>query len=408
MSGIDTKADKKQEQLKQIIRDLQAGVAVKKLKKQYAELIRKTAPEEIAAMETALIKEGFPAEEIQRLCDVHAAVFDDALQKVKKASKIPGHPIHTYLEENRAAEERIGKLLKLAKKLRHSADQPERVQRFVSAFEDFTALEKHFQRKENQLFPALEKKQFTGPTQVMWDKHDEIREMLKEARERLTAGDFKQLEKLVKSISGALNKLIFLEEKILYPTARKKLTEAEWVIMKRGEAEIGYAWVTPGSVWDSELVANRQADQSSQPPQTAPSAEGQVLDLSTGRLTPEQVNLMLKRLPVDLTFVDELDQVRYYSDTPERIFPRSPGIIGRAVQNCHPPKSVKIVEKILKSFRDNRQSSADFWIKMDERLIYIRYFPMVDEAGNYKGTLEVSQDVTPIRKLKGERRLLDW
>lgn len=132
------------------------------------------------------------------------------------------------------------------------------------------------------------------------------------------------------------------------------------------------------------------------------------LALDTGTLTSEQVNLLLTHLPVDISYVDENDTVIYYSATPERIFPRAPGVIGRKVQNCHPPKSVDVVDRILKAFRSGERDSAEFWIQSQGKFIHVRYFALRDGTGTYKGTLEVTQDATAIRALRGERRLLDW
>jgi len=132
------------------------------------------------------------------------------------------------------------------------------------------------------------------------------------------------------------------------------------------------------------------------------------MQLSQGQLSAGQVDLLLKNLPVDITFVDENDRVCYYSDTKDRIFPRSPAIIGRAVQNCHPPKSVHIVEDIVKNFKEKKKDKAEFWIQMDGQFIYIRYFPVYDDGGNYRGVIEVSQEISGIKALEGERRLLDW
>jgi len=124
-------------------------------------------------------------------------------------------------------------------------------------------------------------------------------------------------------------------------------------------------------------------------------------------LTREQIDLLLRHLPVDITFVDENDRVRYYSDTPDRIFPRSPEVIGRAVQNCHPTKSAHIVNGIVQAFKDKIRDVAEFWIRRDGKLIFIRYFPVYSADGSYRGVLEVSQDVTRIQALEGERRLLE-
>ena len=132
------------------------------------------------------------------------------------------------------------------------------------------------------------------------------------------------------------------------------------------------------------------------------------LTLDTGTLTAEQVNLILTHLPVDVTFVDEKDEVRYYSATKERIFARAPGIIGKRVQDCHPPDSIHVVNRILDEFKAGAKDVAEFWMTLGEKFVHIRYFALRDGDGEYRGTMEVSQELTDIRTLEGERRLLDW
>ncbi len=183
----------------------------------------------------------------------------------------------------------------------------------------------------------------------------------------------------------------------------------EWADIKSGEPEIGYAWIASLNLWDAQIAKETQPVLTDTQKETGMVQKDQSqIQLSQGLLTAEQIDLLLKNLPVDITFVDENDKVRYYSDTKERIFPRSPAIIGRDVQNCHPPKSVHIVNDIVKKFKEKKKDVAEFWIQMNGKFIYIRYFPVYDENGAYKGILEVSQDVSDIKKLEGERRLLDW
>jgi DUF438 domain-containing protein len=407
----------RREALKRIIKDLHEGASVKDLRKRFAGIIKDTSAEEIADMENALIEEGFPVEEIQRLCDVHAEVFDKSLKKAGKPSKIPGHPIHTYLEENREAKRRLKEMKRALKRIRFDRpDDPGRTA-FGKLFASFREIEKHYARKENQLFPALEAKNFTGPTKVMWGKHDEIRGHLKTVAESLASGDPAGLKERLGTLASAVRKMIFLEEKILYPTAARKLKTVDWARIKRGEPEIGFAWVKPGAVWDDRLAESMGAPEGVGQPATAPpvrdeappASESGRIALSRGSLTPEQVDLMLRHLPVDLTYVDENDRVAYYSDTKERIFPRSPEIIGRKVQNCHPAKSVRVVEEIVRAFKEGRRDAAEFWIQREGRLfVFIRYFAVRDEAGTYRGVVEVSQDIAPLRGLEGERRLLEW
>ena len=200
--------------------------------------------------------------------------------------------------------------------------------------------------------------------------------------------------------------MIYKEEHILFPTSLDMLTQNEWIRVKEGEADIGFAWVVPDKGWPEEIV--EKIEESPAEPVDALKDVAGALGLDTGQMTLEQINLMLTHLPVDLTFVDENDRVAYYSEGPERIFPRSPAIIGREVRNCHPPQSVHLVNKILDTFKSGSRNTAEFWIEVSGKFIYIRYFAVRDASGYYRGTLEVSQDLTRIRKLEGQQRLLDW
>ncbi len=410
MSEMIKNHNDKQEQLKSIVMDLHEGKTPKEVKKRFDKLIRNVSPEEIAEMEQGLIAEGMPVEQVQSLCDVHVSVFKSAIEEAPKGKILPGHPIHSYREENKAAR-------KYARTLqRESRNASRKGNRFSAAMEDMEALEIHFRRKENQLFPYLEAVNFTGPSKVMWGKHDEIREVFKEVRKAHASGDNKVLRRKVRALAGAVKRMIFMEERILFPTALRKLSDKAWVEIRRGEAEIGYAWISPGNLWDANVVQAESFRESSaaapapreQLPESAVSSDNPGIPLETGELLPAQLNMMLKALPFDLTFVDGDDKVCYYSQGKERLFPRSPGIIGRDVSNCHPPKSVHIVEKIVQSFRNKEKDVAEFWFTMNERFIHIRYFPVYSELGLYKGTIEVSQDVTDIRALEGVRKLLDW
>jgi len=416
----DSVRSERQEALKRIIKDLHAGATVKDLRKRFASIIKNTSAEEIADMENALIREGFPVEEIQRLCEVHAEVFDKSLKKAGKPSKIPGHPVYTYIEENRETRRRLKELKRAVKKIKEGRPAIREKRVFKDLFDAFREIEKHYARKENQLFPALEAKGFTGPTKVMWGKHDEIRGRIKKVAESLAAGDAAGLKDRFGDLQFAIKKMIFLEEKILFPTSARKLKTADWARIKNGESAIGYAWVKPSDLWDSHLAESMSAlasAESGQGPaaettshsygETQPAAEA--VRLSQGRLSPEQIDLMLRRLPVDITFVDENDRVAYYSDGKERIFPRSPEVIGRQVQNCHPAKSVHIVNEIVRAFKEGTKDVAEFWIQREGGpFVHIRYFAVRDDAGAYRGTIEVSQDIAPLRALEGERRLLNW
>lgn len=405
---INNKEDK-EKVLKSIIKKLHDGVPVGALKKEFSRVIKNTSPEEIADMENTLINEGFPVEEVQRLCDVHVQVFDQTLKKVGKSGKVPGHPVYTFIQENQEARKVLKLLKKTARKLKKAEPKSDDIEFFLKHFNRLKEIEKHYQRKENQLFPLLETRGFTGPTKVMWGKHDEVRQMFRDMNTVVEKKEWSALPRLANNLSSAIKRMIFLEEKILYPTSTRKLNTKDWADIKLGEPEIGYAWVKPSNLWDASLARNIDTTSDKIIKEESRDAmEEKKIQLSQGQLTAEQINLMLKNLPMDITFVDENNRVCYYSDTRDRLFPRSPAIIGREVQNCHPPKSVHVVNDIVKKFKEKKKDVAEFWIQMDGKFIYIRYFPVYDKSGFYRGVIEVSQEVSGIKTLEGERRLLDW
>lgn len=389
----------RQIKLKEIIAKLHAGESVGDVKKEFARLIHGVNAAEIAAMEQSLIDGGMPVEEVQRLCEVHVQVFETSLSKGRKPSGIPGHPVHTMLEENKIARRKISELKAAARARVWGTERPGAAE---NALESLSLILVHYARKENQLFPYLEKQGFTGPSRVMWGKHDEIRALFKETKGALD-GDPRTFRKLAGALGSKLQKMIFMEEHILIPEAVRRLSDREWALIRKGEDAIGFSWVAPASLYDAELALAKAGNS---PGRTNP-ADGP-LDLSTGLVPKGILDLALKTLPVDISIVDENDKVIYYSDSPHRLFPRSPAAIGRTVQNCHPQKSVDTVNKILAAFRNKEKDKARFWIERGGRFILIEYYALYDGDGAYKGTLEVSQDLTDLRALEGQRHLLDW
>jgi hypothetical protein len=248
----------------------------------------------------------------------------------------------------------------------------------------------------------MERYGVTAPPKVMWGVHDDIRALFKKVRAATDACNPSELADAGHHLCNAVEDMIYKEENILFPMCFELLSSQDWGDLRKGEAAIGYALVEPGKGWSPPSATT------SEEPTDRPKGALERLPLDTGLLSLEQVNLMLTHLPVDLSLVDEEDVVRYYSDGRERIFPRSPGVIGRKVQNCHPAKSVHMVEAILDAFKKGEREVAEFWIEMQGKFLHIRYFALRDGSGKYKGCLEVSQDVTGIRALKGERRLLEW
>jgi DUF438 domain-containing protein len=403
-----TDRESRKEVLKDIIRDLHRGGDVEPLKKRFADLVHDVSGSEIGAMEQELISEGLPEEEVKKLCDVHVQVFKEALDEKPAASSVPGHPLHTLAEENRALEKLVAEMrtaLSLIPRSAGPADWAGARLKLRSLLDALAQVEKHYLKKENQLFPLLESRGVSGPSKVMWAIHDDIRAHLKELRGALDLDDKELAARVGGFVLAEISDMIYKEEKILFPMSLETLDEGDWARVKRGEEEIGYAWIAPPAPRPRAAIG---AGSDGSPAPSGAVEAGSLLNLDTGALTPELVNLVLTHLPVDVSFVDDEDTVRYYSANKDRVFPRSPGVIGRKVQNCHPPKSIDVVDRILKAFKAGTRDAAEFWIETGGKFVHIRYFAVRDAGGRYQGCLEVSQDVTRIRALAGQKRLLDW
>ena len=398
MSEYINNSQERKETLRQLILDLHAGKELAEVKARFSRLVGQASAVEIAQLEQSLIDEGLPAQDVKALCDVHVSVFRESLDGQASPEMTPGHPLHTFKYENFAASE----VLKLLEEAIDALPDQAALQRARAFATQLGSVNKIYLRKENLLFPFLEKHGVTGPSSVMWAIHDDIRAQLKVLSQALDEGSEGRARDVIAPLATAIRQMFYKEEHILYPTSLKVLDDAEWMAIRDQSDEIGYCLIRPGDRWQPAVSIAAEL------PGTKRylASEGGQLELDTGGLSPEQVNLILTHLPVDVTFVDEDDTVRYFSQSQERIFTRSPAIIGRTVQNCHPPQSVGVVNRIVEDFRSGRRDAAEFWIQMGPKFVHIRYFALRDAEGRYRGTIEVTQDIAPLRVLEGERRLL--
>jgi len=392
--------------LKGIVRSLHAGAPRDEVRRRLKELVARTDYSEIMAMEQELITEGTPVSEIQAMCDLHSQVTREVLVQLAPAPLAPGHPVDTFRRENEALRESLARMQQAMNQVLGlgDADDPEQAllawRQSVNELQD---VDKHYQRKEHLLFSALERHGIAGPSKVMWAKDDENRELLKHLNAALRQPDRTAAEcKLLASTTGtaaagALKEMIYKEEQILFPMCLERFTAEEWAEIWASSPRYGWCLVEPREGYRPQLAEDN----------SGPAPASGVM-LPTGNLVIEQLTAIFSTLPVDLTFVDADDRVAFFSEGPHRVFARSRAIIGRKVQNCHPPRSVDVVDRILNDFRAGRQSVAEFWIQFTGRFVHIRYFAVRDDAGRYLGTLEVTQDAGHIRALEGERRLLEY
>lgn len=308
-----------------------------------------------------------------------------------------GHPVKIYFEEKDL-------IIHILEELKSVKPEKE-FQKFYNIFNQLQTIEKRFARKENQLFPFLEKKGWHGPSKGMWSFHDTLREEMRLLRNAIDTKDYSEINAISTHLINGIYNLMEIEESVLFPNSLELLSEEDWIVMRKGEEEIGWMLPeTPVSFPNQEYIH--------------PSQDFTIREMSfslentthfdEGYLTVEQVNLLFKTLPIDLTFVDENDKVIFYNRGEERVFPRSAGIIGREVKFCHPPKSVGTVLEIIEKFKNGEQNEAAFWINFKDRLIYIRYFAVRDSDKKYRGVIEMSQDITDIKSIEGQKRLLEW
>jgi len=402
----------RKEKLKEIIKQLHAGADPQKVKEKFKHLLEGVSPLEISKIEQELINEGISREEIQRLCEVHLAVFREQLEKQKLAAPA-GHPVNILMEEHKIMlqlSEKLNKVASIIEERNNLGEIENEVEELKHIKEDFLDSEKHYLREENVLFPFLEKHGITEPPAIMWMEHDKIREkkkQLKNLTENINSLDFQVFKKQLREIAVALQDLLsnhfYKENNVLFPTALRVISDIEWRQIREEFDEIGYCCFTPPQVTIKPSIGV-----ATKPEVKITRVTPDIIEFESGTLSKDELEAILNTLPVDITFVDKDDRVKYFNKGEERIFVRTKAVIGRKVQQCHPQKSIHIVNRILDAFKKGEKDVAEFWIQKGNRLIHIRYFAVRDKNGKYLGTMEVTQDITDIKKIEGEKRLLDW
>lgn len=406
MSELINNRESRQKILKELILELHNGKSVEEVKSRFEKLIQGISTSEITEMEQALIREGMPVEEIQNLCDVHAAVFKGSIEEIHthhRGEDNPGHPIHTFKLENKALDTLINDQILPGLEALRSSDGIEATGKLEKEFGTLWEIDKHYSRKENLLFPIMEKHGITAPPKVMWGVDDEIRDAIKEVRRLLTAGSSReQIYEKGKAVADRIVEMIYKEENILFPMILETFSESEWVQIAEASDEIGYCLIQPVGSW---RPVQTKALEKELFKEEGEATQGYI-QFDAGRLLPEEINAILNTLPLDITFVGKDDTVRYFTQGKERIFARAKTVLGRKVENCHPPASVHIVERIVEELRSGKKDHEDFWIKMGDIFVYIRYFAVRNAQGEYLGVMELTQNIKPIQAITGEKRLM--
>lgn len=367
----------------------------KELYEKYLKDIKDVTPQEVFLIENEQLKMGMTSEQMLTFVDKIINVFRVSLEAYPWKKPTNGSFLYYLMEENKG----LIKILDDFKSVMKSKDYDVIKGKSVGFVDSLYEYNEHLLKLENILFPYMEKKmeRYDG-LKIMWALHDDVRNELKSIKKLLKSDDINQKDINVKlgSLYFKMYGMVEKQELIMFPAASKIISDDEFKAMDIQSFDYKFPYIKKPKkpiIEFNDISKDTDSDA--------------VFKTETGSLSYDQVELLINTLPVDVTFVDENDKVAFFSRPKDRFFPRSAAVIGRDVRNCHPPKSVHVVVKIIESFKNGTKDNASFWIQMKGKFILIQYFALRDNKGNYKGTLEVSQDISDIRTLEGEKRLLD-
>ena len=408
MSELINNSAERKKQLKELILKLHEGGSQEDVREELLSSLSQIPYGEVVEVEQELISEGLPEEEVLKLCDAHSKVLTGHVDLSGFKYVPPGHPIDVFTKENKELKQVVQQVKDLFTAIENNPETnfQTNILALRALFNDLLDADKHYQRKEYLLFPYLENQGITGPPKVMWGKHDEIRELIKGGIEILKTENISAEELLASAeivllpAAIGVDEMTVKEEEILFPMSNDKLTDADWYEISKQSLEIGYCLYDPKDEWKPEGAAEESINDIQK--------VGGNIQLHSGSFSPEELMTLLNTLPIDMTFVDKDDKVKYFSQGSERIFQRNRAILNRDVRNCHPPASAHIVDKIIDDFKSGKANRAPFWINMGGKMIHIEYFAMRNDKGEYLGTLEVSHNVNVYRELEGEQRILSY
>jgi len=408
MSELINNSTERKKRLKELILKLHTGESQEVVRRQLLESLSQIPYGEVVEVEQELISEGLPEEEVLKLCDAHSAVLDGKID-LSSSKKIPdGHPVDVMIHENSELKKVALEIEILLYEI--SSDSEINIEAVIlklrGLFNNLFDVDKLYRRKEYLLFPFLENQGITGPPKVMWGKHDEIRDLIKGSIELLQTPSITREELIASSeivLSPAIKGVVDMtkkEEEILFPMALDKLTDSDWYEISKQSLQIGFCMYDPQKEWKPVWAKEDSINELNK--------TGQNIQLPSGSFSVEELLAIMNTLPIDMTFVDRNDKVKYFSQGKERIFQRNRAILNRDVRHCHPPASAHIVDKIIEDFKSGREDQAPFWINSGDKMIHINYFALRNDKGEYLGTLEVSHDVSGYRKLEGDQRILSY
>ncbi|MGO1580885.1 MAG: PAS domain-containing protein [Peptoniphilaceae bacterium] len=384
---------------------LDGKISLEEAKKKVNESVDNLNSYEFAYVEQLLKERDYSDDLVTDNMENLLFMVEDVLKYNDNGNLDSSHPINSYLRENKEVKKILDEI-EILKNKKFIKNQ------WLEIYDKLEEFKIHLSRKQNQLYPALENVGFDRPSKIMWTFDNAAKDSINKGKELLEEDKEDEFllyqNELIEKVKDIINK----EEEVLFPTALELLSQEDFRNMSQGDKEIGYCLIEEPKEFlktEENKVENEFMDDLAKlMDKYIMGNSNREFDVSQGKLTLEQINLIFKNMPVDLSYVDENEIMKFYTDTKHRVFPRSKGVIGRDVKNCHPRESVEVVERIITAFREKKQSKAEFWLEIGGKFIYILYTAIYDDQGNFKGVLEMMQDATHIRSLKGSQRLLSW
>ena len=359
--------------------------------------IANITPDDVVIFVHQLVDSGYPMDDIKsginKLLNVLRRPLDDFRYEKPADDSFFG----VCIQNNAQAISHLNKIRPYILEINKKALTSEIKTELITLWTDVQKFTDYYLIKENILFPLVEK--YVADYRcisVMWSIHDDIRKNINQLIDILNLNDtdLKHLNRLTGDIFYNIYSIIFREERLLFPVIQKYIPADEIENIWNESVESGFPYINP---------LKKDTEQQNNP------VPADLIELKSGQLTAEQIVLVFSHLPVDITFVDENNKVRFFSTPKERIFHRTNAVIGRDVHNCHPKESVHVVEQIVEAFRAGKKDKADFWISMrNGKRVLIQYFAVRNEHNEYKGVIEVTQEISEIQRLEGDRRILDW
>ncbi len=387
-----------EEKISRILNVVKSGASVDAIHAEVLLQFVNRPPEMFERLREELIQAGMAEEDVNRICqDVNEGLL---FKTIDKSFMETGHPVRLFVEENRGLKEYIrGPLSKAMKYYRENSDLGKMT--FIMALEELSKVGLHYLRKELILFPLMVKAGYQESVDEMQAQDDMIRTLLDESIEAVKTGDKETVLTKAEKAVGEIMNMVAIEEALAAPLLKTKLADADWKEVAIESNNFGFVFLNGRQdVRPSDSMAwlnrtDREEDFERDEP----------IRLPSGYFTNEELRAVLNTLPCGLTFVNKNNEIQYYSEAPHRVFPRDRSALGKNIETTSPERDLVDVDEFFEPFRKGKKNIETFWVQRGGRLILLRVIAVYSVVGEYLGVIELSEDITDLRRLGGERKL---